>query len=48
MTTEPLLQVSEIVVDFKTRNGNARVLDHVNLSLNSGEILGVVGESGRE
>jgi oligopeptide/dipeptide ABC transporter ATP-binding protein len=46
VAAEPLLQVSDIVVDFKTRNGNARVLDHVNLSLNNGEILGVVGESG--
>ena len=46
MNSEPLLQVSEIVVDFKTRHGNARVLDHVTLSLNNGEILGVVGESG--
>ena len=46
MSNEPLLQVNEIVVDFKTRHGNARVLDHVNLSLNHGEILGVVGESG--
>ncbi len=46
MNTEALLKVSEIVVDFKTRHGNARVLDHVNLSLNGGAVLGVVGESG--
>lgn len=46
MSAEPLLSVNDIVVDFKTRHGNARVLDHVSLSLDSGEILGIVGESG--
>ena len=46
MTTDPLLSVKDIVVDFKTRYGNARVLDHVSLDVGSGEILGVVGESG--
>ena len=44
--SEALLSVSDVVVDFNTRHGKARVLDHVTLSLNSGEILGVVGESG--
>ena len=46
MSTEPLLSVNQVVVDFKTRHGNARVLDHVTLSLGSGEVLGIVGESG--
>ena len=46
MNNEPLLKVSEVVVDFNTRNGVARVLDHVSLSVNPGEILGIVGESG--
>ena len=46
MGTDPLLSVKDIVVDFKTRYGNARVLDHVTLDVNSGEILGIVGESG--
>jgi len=44
--TDRLLSVKDIVVDFKTRYGNARVLDHVNLDVGSGEILGIVGESG--
>jgi peptide/nickel transport system ATP-binding protein/oligopeptide transport system ATP-binding protein len=44
--SEPLLNVSDLVVDFKTRAGNARVLDHISLSVNEGEILGIVGESG--
>ncbi len=46
MGNDPLLSVKDIVVDFKTRYGNARVLDHVNLDVASGEILGIVGESG--
>ena len=46
MRADPLLSVKDIVVDFKTRYGNARVLDHVTLDVNSGEILGIVGESG--
>ena len=46
MTTAPLLSVKDLVVDFKTRAGNARVLDHVSLDVNEGEILGIVGESG--
>jgi len=44
--SQPLLQVSDLVVDFKTRAGNARVLDHVCLEVHEGEILGIVGESG--
>jgi len=42
----PLLQVTDLVVDFATRAGNARVLDHISLEVREGEILGIVGESG--
>ncbi|WP_415404846.1 ABC transporter ATP-binding protein [Tateyamaria sp. SN3-11] len=42
----PLLQVRDLVVDFQTRAGNARVLDHVSLEVREGKILGIVGESG--
>ncbi|HER27428.1 MAG TPA: ABC transporter ATP-binding protein [Rhodospirillales bacterium] len=41
-----LLEVKDLVVDFATRAGKARVLDHVSLSVEPGEILGIVGESG--
>ncbi len=43
---DPLLQVTDLVVDFKTRAGNARVLDHVSLEVEESKILGIVGESG--
>jgi len=46
MKKTPLLEVTDIVVDFKTRAGKARVLDHVSLEVNEGEVLGIVGESG--
>ena len=46
MEPGPLLSVKDVVVDFKTRYGNARVLDQVSLEVQSGEILGIVGESG--
>lgn len=42
----PLLSVTDLVVDFKTRAGNARVLDHISLDIAAGKILGIVGESG--
>ena len=45
-STQPLLSVKDLVVDFKTRAGNARVLDHVSLDIAPGKILGIVGESG--
>jgi peptide/nickel transport system ATP-binding protein len=41
-----MLKIKDLVVDFKTRAGNARVLNHVSLELMNGEILGIVGESG--
>ena len=42
----PLLQVRDLVVEFSTRKGIARVLNHVSLHVNAGEVLGIVGESG--
>ncbi len=41
-----VLRVQDLVVDFATRQGNARVLDHISLEIDEGEILGIVGESG--
>ena len=44
--SKPLLQVEALRVEFNTRDGVARVIDELDISLNSGEILGIVGESG--
>jgi peptide/nickel transport system ATP-binding protein len=42
----PLLEVKDLVVEFPTRRGTLRALDHVSFDIAAGEILGVVGESG--
>jgi peptide/nickel transport system ATP-binding protein len=41
-----LLEVDNLTVEFPTRRGLLRALDGVSLSIEAGEILGVVGESG--
>ncbi len=44
--SEPLLEIIDLSVEFRTRRGAARVLDGVSLTLRPGETLGIVGESG--
>ncbi len=41
-----LLQVQNLVVEFPSRHGTLRALDHISFDIAPGEILGVVGESG--
>ena len=41
-----LLDVDGLTVEFPTRRGVLRALDHVSFSIGPGEVLGVVGESG--
>lgn len=41
-----LLQVQNLNVEFPTRHGVLRALNDVSFHINSGEVLGVVGESG--
>jgi peptide/nickel transport system ATP-binding protein len=41
-----LLDVVDLTVEFPTRRGTLRALDGVSLSIEPGEVLGVVGESG--
>ncbi|HEY6511229.1 MAG TPA: ABC transporter ATP-binding protein [Burkholderiaceae bacterium] len=42
----PLLEVSHLRVEFPTRRGTLVALDDVSFTIEPGEILGVVGESG--
>ena len=42
----PLLEVRDLTVEFPTRRGVLRALDRISFSIEAGEILGVVGESG--
>lgn len=42
----PLLEVRNLVVEFPNRRGTLRALDDISFSIQPGEILGVVGESG--
>src|SRR6266403_5965510 len=46
MTAPPLLDVNDLTVEFATRRGVVRAVQHVNISVAKGETLGVVGESG--
>ena len=46
MTAPPLLDISDLTVEFATRRGIVRALQHVNISVAKGETLGIVGESG--
>jgi peptide/nickel transport system ATP-binding protein len=42
----PLLAVDDLGVEFRTRSGTVRALEHVNLEVRKGETVGIVGESG--
>ncbi len=43
---EPLLEVTDLRVDFRGRHGVAHAVDGLSFTLGAGEVLGVVGESG--
>jgi peptide/nickel transport system ATP-binding protein len=46
MTAQPLLVVNDLTVEFATRRGIVKAVQHVNISVAKGETLGIVGESG--
>src|SRR6195952_5385368 len=46
MTAQPLLDVTELTVEFATRRGIVKAVQHVNITVAKGETLGIVGESG--
>jgi peptide/nickel transport system ATP-binding protein len=46
MSEAPLLEIKDVTVEFATRRGIVRAVEHINISLGKGETLGIVGESG--
>ena len=44
--TQPLLEVKNISVEFKTRGGALKAVEDLSIDVQPGEILGLVGESG--
>jgi peptide/nickel transport system ATP-binding protein len=42
----PLLDVRDLTVEFTTRRGIVRAVQHVDIAVAKGETLGIVGESG--
>ena len=46
MTAQPLLDVNDLTVEFTTRRGIVKAVQHVNISVAKGETLGIVGKSG--
>ncbi len=43
---ELLLEVKNLITEFKTENGIMRAVDEVSFQVNRGEVVGIVGESG--
>ena len=46
MPAPPLLDVHDLTVEFSTRRGIVRAVQHVNICVVRGETVGIVGESG--
>jgi peptide/nickel transport system ATP-binding protein len=46
MNALPLLDVNDLTVEFATRRGIVKAVQHVNIAVAKGETLGIVGESG--
>src|ERR1700753_2985429 len=46
MVAQPLLDVHDLTVEFTTRRGVVKAVQHVDISVAKGETLAIVGESG--
>lgn len=43
---QAIIEVKDLALEFQTRSGTVKALEHINLSIMSGETIGLVGESG--
>jgi oligopeptide/dipeptide ABC transporter ATP-binding protein len=43
---DPVLDICDLSVVYRTPGGDVRAVDHVNLALGAGEVVGLAGESG--
>jgi peptide/nickel transport system ATP-binding protein len=46
MTAIPLLDIRDLTVEFSTRRGTVRAVQHIDITVAKGETVGIVGESG--
>ena len=46
MMALPLLDIRDLTVEFSTRRGTVRAVEHVDIAIAKGETVGIVGESG--
>ena len=46
MSTTPLLEVRDLTVEFSTRRGIVKAVQHIDIRVAKGETVGIVGESG--
>ncbi|RXH42502.1 dipeptide ABC transporter ATP-binding protein [Bradyrhizobium zhanjiangense] len=46
MTAQPLLDIQDLTVEFTTRRGIVKAVQHVDITVAKGETLAIVGESG--
>src|SRR3984885_9885044 len=44
--SSPVLDIRDLSVVYRTPGGDVRAVDHVNLALGAGEVVGLAGESG--
>ncbi len=46
MKTEPIVDIRGLTLDFETIDGTLQVIQGVNLTIDEGEVVGIVGETG--